>query len=323
MKILKFFGIIIAIVLFVILGAGLYINFTKPNVGEPPTLVVSKDSINIERGKYLANHVTVCIDCHSRRDWSFFSGPVIPGTEGAGGEVFDKKMGFPGNIYSTNLTPAGLSSWSDGEIYRAITSGVGKDGHALFPLMAYSRFGKMSIDDIQSIIAYIRTLKPVKNSIPKAELDFPVNLLNKLGPKSAEHEVRPEPSDTLKYGAYLVNAAGCVDCHSKQDKGKIVEGTAFGGGMEFAQPAGVIRAPNITKHPTSAISNWTRELFIAKFKAYENNANLIKVGKNELNSPMPWKMYSGMTTQDLSAIFSYLQTIKPIANQIEVRSYQK
>ncbi|WP_343533915.1 cytochrome c [Pedobacter sp.] len=324
MKILKFLGIIIAIVLFVILGAGLYINFTKPTVNEPPKLFAKGDSISITRGKYLANHVAVCIDCHSQRDWSLFSGPVIPGTEGGGGEVFDQNAGFPGKIYSSNLTPAALSAWSDGEIYRAITSGVGKDGHALFPLMSYPRFGKMSIDDVLSIIAYIRTLKPIQKNIPKTELDFPVSLLNKLGPKPAEHEVRPEPSDTLKYGAYLVNAAGCVDCHSKQDKGKIVEGTAFGGGMEFVQPAGIIRAPNITKHPTLGIGNWTPELFIAKFKSYDNNnQGPIKVEKGQLNTPMPWKMYSGMTTQDLSAIYSYLQSLKPIANKVEVRTYKK
>lgn len=324
MKILKILGIILAIVLFVISGAGLYINFTKPDVGAPPALFTRTDSATIERGRYLANHVSVCIDCHSKRDWSLFSGPVVPGTEGSGGEVFDQNAGFPGKIYSSNLTPAALSSWTDGEIYRAITAGVGKDGHALFPLMAYERFGKMSIEDILSIISYVRNLQPVKNSIPKTKLDFPVSLLNKLGPKPAAHQENPNPSDTLKYGAYLVNAAGCVDCHSKMDKGKIVEGTAFGGGMEFAQPAGVIRAPNITKHPTSGIGNWTRELFIAKFKAYDNNGtSLIKVGKDQLNTPMPWKMYSGMTTQDLSAIFSYLQSLEPIDNKVEVRTYKK
>ena len=147
MKILKFLGIIVAILLFVVTGAGLFINFTKPNVGEPPQLIIKADSLSMERGRYLANHVAVCIDCHSKRDWSLFSGPVVPGTEGSGGEIFDQNAGFPGKIYSPNLTPAALSSWSDGELYNAITAGVGKDGHALFPLMAYQRFGRMSKKD--------------------------------------------------------------------------------------------------------------------------------------------------------------------------------
>lgn len=324
MKLLKFLGIIIGIVVLVALGSGLYINFAKPNVGDAPTLNVSKDSVSIERGKYLANHVTVCIDCHSQRDWSIFSGPVIPGTEGSGGETFDKKMGFPGNIYATNLTPNTLGSWTDGEIYRAVTSGVGKDGHALFPVMGYQRFGKMSKDDVESIIAYIRTLQPVKREIPKSELDFPVSLLNKLSPQAPNHQVRPLPTDTVLYGGYLANAAGCVDCHSQQDKGKIVAGTEFGGGLEFKQPAGIIRAPNITMDKAYGIGNWNSDLFVAKFKVYADSSyKPQKLNPHELNSPMPWKMYSGMTEQDLKAIYSYLKSIKPIANKIEVRTYAK
>lgn len=322
MKILKIVGFVVAIVLFVILGAGLYVNFSQPNVGAAPALTVSKDSLSIARGKYLANHVSVCIDCHSQRDWSAFSGPVVSGTEGRGGEVFDHNAGFPGKIYSSNLTPANLSGWSDGELYRAITAGVSKDGRALFPLMAYNRFGKMSSDDILSIIAYIRSLKPIPNAVPKTVLDFPVSLLNKLSPKLAEHQPLPMASDTIKYGAYLVNAAGCVDCHSKQDKGQIIAGTEFGGGMEFRQPAGIIRAPNITKHQTAGIGSWAKELFVARFKAYEKSP-LTKIGKEELNSPMPWKMYSGMTEQDLSAIYAYLRSLPANPNQVELKSYRK
>jgi hypothetical protein len=322
MKILKIVGFVVAIVLFVILGAGLYVNFSQPNVGVAPALTVSKDSLSIARGKYLANHVSVCIDCHSQRDWSAFSGPVVNGTEGSGGEVFDHNAGFPGKIYSSNLTPANLSGWSDGELYRAITAGVSKDGRALFPLMAYNRFGKMSSDDILSIIAYLRSLKPIPNAVPKTELDFPVSLLNKLSPKLAEHQPLPMASDTIKYGAYLVNAAGCVDCHSKQDKGQIIAGTEFGGGMEFRQPAGIIRAPNITKHQTAGIGSWNKELFVARFKAHEKSPS-IKVGKEELNSPMPWKMYSGMTEQDLSAIYTYLRSLPANPNQVELKSYRK
>lgn len=322
MKILKLLGLILAIVVFVITGAALYVNFTQPNVGPAPTITVERDSLTIERGRYLANHVSVCIDCHSTRDWSLFSGPVVVGTEGSGGEVFDQKAGFPGKIYSSNLTPSNISSWSDGELYRAITSGVSKDGHALFPLMAYNRFGQMSKGDISSIIAYLRSLKPISNKVPKTELDFPVNLINKLSPTPAQHRPRPLPEDTIRYGGYLVNAAGCVDCHSKQDKGKIVAGTEFGGGMEFTQPNGTIRAPNITKHQLAGIGSWTRELFVAKFKAYEK-ASPARLGKEELNTPMPWKMYSGMTERDLSAIYSYLRSLPPNANQVETKSFKR
>jgi len=320
MNTVKILAYIITIVILIAFGTGLYVNFAMPNVGAAPELIVKKNSAQVERGKYLANHVTVCIDCHSKRDWTSFSGPVIAGTEGGGGEVFDQNAGFPGTIYSTNLTPARLASWTDGEIYRAVTSGVNKEGHALFPLMGYKRFGKMSKGDVESVIAYIRTLRPVENQLPKTQLDFPVSLLNKLSPQTANHQDIPSPSNTIAYGAYLVNAAGCVDCHSQQDKGEIISGTEFAGGMEFKQPAGIIRSPNITKDKTG-IGSWTKELFVTKFRAFaDKNYTPAKLKPDQLNTPMPWIMYGGMTEEDLGAIYTYLNSLDPIVNKVEVRS---
>ena len=324
MKIFKILGIIIVFGILFALASGLYVNFAFPNVGNPPELQVQTTPKRIERGKYLANHVTVCMDCHSSRDWTLFSGSVVPGSKGRGGERFDRKAGFPGEIYSTNLTPYKLSSWTDGEIYRAITSGVGKDGHALFPVMGYQRFGKMSREDVLSLIAYIRTLKPIQNDTPSPELDFPVNLLNKLGPKKPDHSILPAVSDSVRYGGYLVNAAGCIDCHSKQDKGRIVEGSEFGGGMEFKQPAGVVRAPNITMDKATGIGNWTQEMFVRRFKSYADSAyKPVKLYASELNSPMPWTMYGGMSEVDLKAIFVYLKSLKKQNNKVIIFQYAK
>jgi len=324
MKIVKVLAAVIGVVVLLALGTGMYINFALPNVGDAPDIRVSMDSASVERGKYLATHVAVCMDCHSRRDWHIFSGPIAKGTEGSGGELFAREAGFPGTIYSTNLTPYQLSSWTDGEIYRAITSGVGKDGRALFPVMGYHRFGQMDKADVYNIIAYLRTLPSVKNDVPKPELDFPVSLLNKLSPAPPAHQTRPPMNDTVRYGAYLVNAAGCVDCHSRQDKGQVIPGTEFGGGMEFRQSAGIIRAPNITMHREAGIGAWTQELFVNKFKAYTDTAyHPNPLAKGELNSPMPWTMYAGMSREDLQAIYAYLKTVKPQASPIQIRSYEK
>lgn len=56
----------------------------------------------------------------------------LAGDLGAGGERFSTDMGFPGTIYSPNITPHNLKEWTDGEIFRAITSGVNKYGKAIF-----------------------------------------------------------------------------------------------------------------------------------------------------------------------------------------------
>ncbi|MGE8426741.1 MAG: c-type cytochrome [Sphingobacterium sp.] len=322
MKIIKYLVIILGGAFLLLILAATYVRFSKPDIGPAPVLKIERTAARIERGKYLANHVAVCMDCHSKRDWSTFSGPVIPGTLGGGGEKFGKEAGFPGTIYSTNLTPYQLSSWTDGEIYRAVTGGVGKAGRALFPVMGYHRFGQMDKEDIYSIIAYLRTLPVIKNEVPEGELDFPVNLLNRLSPALATHQSLPSPADTIKYGAYLVNTAGCVDCHSKQDKGKIVPGTEFAGGMEFKQANGIVRAPNITMDPNTGIGNWTEELFVNRFKIYADSSyTMHKLTKDELNSPMPWKMYAGMNRQDLKAIYRYLKSLEPKVSPIQVRSY--
>lgn len=324
MKIIKYLSIAIGTIVLIVVLSVVYIWFSEPDVGEPPLLSLERSPKRIERGEYLANHVAVCMDCHSKRDWSVFSGPIIKGSEGSGGEKFAKEAGFPGTIYSTNLTPYGLSSWTDGEIYRAVTAGVGKDGRALFPVMGYHRFGRMDKEDIHSIIAYLRTLPAIENDVPIADLDFPVSLLNRLSPQPASHQQKPSPDDTIQYGAYLVNAAGCVDCHSRQDQGRIVAGSEFGGGMEFRQPTGVIRAPNITMHRKTGIGDWTEELFVSRFRGYTDSVyHPQKLSDGGLNSPMPWTMYAGMHIDDLKAIYAYLKSIEPKNSLIQVRNYEQ
>src|SRR5690349_20501445 len=79
-------------------------NNEKTTTTEP---VVNKDSIDkvIARGEYLAHHVAGCIDCHSNRDLTKFSAPVVPGTEGGGGFAFIPAYGIPGTLYGKNITP--------------------------------------------------------------------------------------------------------------------------------------------------------------------------------------------------------------------------
>ena len=91
------------------------------------------------------------------------------------GDLFDQKYGFPGTYYAKNITPTGLSRYTDGELFRVITTGVNKEGKAIFPVMPFRYYGQMDEEDIKSIIAYIRTLKPIKNDVPKSSSDFPMH----------------------------------------------------------------------------------------------------------------------------------------------------
>jgi len=317
-----FLKIIGGLLLLVIVGAGCllaYVKLALPNVGDAPDLKVEVTPELVARGEYLANYVCVCTDCHSTRDWTKFAGPLVEGTLGIGGEVFDQNFGFPGKFISKNITPFGVGNWTDGELFRAITTGVNKDGKALFPIMPYHYYGRMDERDIHAIIAYVRSL-PSQESHPEASVpDFPMNFILNTIPAKATPEKRPEPTDLLAYGKYMTNAAGCNECHTKQEKGQVV-GKPFAGGFEFNLGGGkMVRSVNITPHETG-IKSWTKEMFVQRFKQYRDSSYVIPsvdMSKGEFQTVMPWMMYSGMTEQDLGAIYEYLRTIPPVNNTVE------
>jgi mono/diheme cytochrome c family protein len=320
-KLLKVLKYLVAIVIIVVALLLFYVKTFLPSVGKAPEITVDKSAANIERGKYLANHVSVCMDCHSTRDWSVFSGPPIAGTEGKGGETFDQKLGFPGKFVANNITPYHLSSWTDGEIFRAITTGVSKNGRALFPIMPYHNFGKLDKKDVEAIIAYIRSIPSIQHETTPSSADFPMNFIINTMPQKANFTTIPNKLDYINYGQYVTNAAGCYDCHTKQEKGKFV-GEPFAGGFEFKFPDGaIVRSYNITPDKATGIGTWTKEQFITTFKNYADSTYVPKkVKQGELQTPMPWSMYAGMTKEDLAAIYDYLQSLKAVNNKVEIFS---
>lgn len=313
---MKIIFIILIVVILALVGFASYFKFALPNVNDAPILTIERTPARIQHGEYLANNVTVCMDCHSTRDWSFYSGPVMPGTLGKGGEYFGPEMGFPGKFYSRNITPAALKDWTDGEIFRAITTGVDKEGKTLFPVMPYANYGKMDKEDIYDIIAYLRSIPPIENEILASEANFPMNFLMNTIPKNPSFVLKPLPSDSLKYGAYLVNASACVECHTPVDRGQIIAERAYSGGREFAMPSGIIRSANITPDSETGIGKWTEQAFIERFKFYEDAAHIEKVGSSQMNTIMPWAMYARMDSIDLKAIYQYLFSLKPIQNEV-------
>ena len=271
----------------------------------------------IARGEYLANHVTVCMQCHSQRDWSVFAGPSIPGTEGGGGEVHDQRLGFPGSYVSKNITPSGLSGWTDGELLQAIASGVDKYGKALFPIMPYPNYGQLDEADIHAIIAYIRTLQPVEFVAENSKSDFPMNFIINTIPSKPNFSTRPDSSNKIALGKYLVTSAICMDCHTKSQNGSYI-GKPFAGGMEFPMEDGsVVRSSNITPHSTG-IGNWSVSQFVQRFKQYTDSSYTApKVQFGQFQTVMPWNSYSGMTESDLIAIYEFLKTVEPVESFVE------
>lgn len=325
-KIFKAIGFILGIVIVAALAWLVYFNSTHPNVAPAKDIHIEATPERLERGKYLATIAANCIDCHSKRDPSKYSMPVIPGTEGMGGERFDKTIAdVPGVLYSKNITPAGIGDWTDGEILRAITVGVNKKGEALFPLMPYMRFRNMSQEDLYSIIAYIRTLKPIENKVPERSLDFPLNLIVKTIPNDVPELVQtiPDKSNSVAYGKYVANAVGCIDCHTKLEKGQMKPGTEFAGGFKFCVNGKCSTSANITPDNETGIGLMTKEVFMEKFAFYRNDASKnISVAADGNNTIMPWARLCDLTDEDLGAIYAYLRTIPPVVNKVEKFSMQ-
>jgi mono/diheme cytochrome c family protein len=318
-KIVKVLLTILIVILVALAGIASYVKTALPRMGPSPDIRVAITPERVAKGKYLANYVTVCMDCHSQRDWTLFAAPPKVGTLGEGGEKFDKAMGFPGTLYSTNITPFTLHDWTDGDIFKAITTGQGKSGKALFPLMAYKAYGAMDKDDIFCIIAYLRSLPSINNTPPERELDFPMNFIVNTLPAKAAFTNKPDTADKAAYGGYLVNAAQCADCHSKVRDGQRIAGTEFGGGRAFDFPGGaVITSANLTPDRETGIGAWTRDNFISRFRRYTDTSyHPGHLAPGDYNTPMPWIMYAGMKDEDLGAIYAYLRTVKPIRNSIQ------
>jgi len=309
-------GLVVLLVVVAACGYG-YLMFAFPKVPPPTAFKIEATPERLARGKYLNDHVVGCTTCHTKRDWTKFSGPVIADQLGAGGEGFN--LGPAGQAYSMNITPAAIGDWTDGELLRAVTQGVSKDGSPLFPLMPYDAYRQMSREDAESIIAFIRTLPPVARDVPRSRLNFPFNLIVRTMPSPAPPlpERTPDLSDRVAYGKYLTTIASCASCHTKMERGRPVPGMAFAGGLEFHTRLGDVQySANITPDLETGIGRWTAEQFVARFKsvAEADEASLALNGRK--NTEMPWRDYGGMKAEDLTAIFTYLQTLPAVRHAV-------
>jgi mono/diheme cytochrome c family protein len=317
-KILKIFLVLIILIVVSIASLLTYVKVALPDVGEAPDLKIEATPEMLARGEYLANNVVGCVECHSTRDFTKFAGPIVQGSQGQGGELFGSMLGFPGEYYAPNITPSGIGDWTDGEVFRAVTSGVSKDGHALFPIMPYPHFGTMDKEDIYAVIAYIRTLKPIENTPPKSSSPFPMSFIINTIPKPPAFTTIPPKEELIKYGEYITNAALCKDCHTVQIQGEYQMDKYMAGGFKMPMNSGgTVITANLTPDKKTGIGNWTEQQFLSRFKMYADSSYVpANVNPGEFNTMMPWAYYSRMNEEDLKAIFAYLQSIKPIENMV-------
>ena len=118
----------------------------------------------VERGKYLVT-IGSCTDCHT--PGHLLGKPDL--THYLGGSDVGFDIPGLGVFVGRNLTPdkeTGLGSWSDQDIITAITTGARPDHRMLAPIMPWQALSKLSPDDAKAIVAYLRSIPPVKNAVP-------------------------------------------------------------------------------------------------------------------------------------------------------------
>jgi hypothetical protein len=297
-----------------------YFFLRTPDMAPPSPIRVEMTEARITRGKYLFENVCDCDGCHSERDFSRFGGPVVPSGRGKG-FTFPPEFGLPGTVTASNITPdieTGIGYWTDGEKIRAIREGVDRDGRALFSLMPYPYYRHMSDEDVQSLVAFMNTLQPVKSRWPKTSLNFPVNFLVKGEPQPVRSVPPADRGNKLMYGEYLARMAGCVICHTPAEKGDLIRSKRFAGGQVFRLPFASVVSSNITPDPETGIGKWTEQQFLDKFYQYRPYVEKgpPRVGPENFTL-MPWLGLSQLPSEDLSAVFSYLKSQPAIYNSVE------
>jgi mono/diheme cytochrome c family protein len=266
----------------------------------------------LARGEYVVRNVALCLYCHSELDTATDGLPVKAGMDGAGRRFVEDGLEW---LVVPNITPdqqTGAGPWSDDAMARGVREGIGHDGRALFPVMPYANFRIMSDEDLASVIAYVRSLRPVRREQPRSEIPFPVNRLINAVPQPIEDAVpAPDTSTPVARGKYLTTLASCTECHTPRDaRGELIPALAFAGGNTVIYHDRTrVAAANLTP-ATNGIPYYTEDLFVETIRTG-------RVRERKISDLMPWAHYRGMTDEDLKAIFAYLKTLSPVEHYVD------
>mgnify|MGYP001274476975 CR=1 FL=1 len=265
----------------------------------------------VARGQYIFAVGGGCA-CHSEPK----------GTHNAGARAFPIPMG---TVYSTNLTSdkeTGLGGWTDQQIIDGIVKGLRKDGSRILPVMPYGAYSGMAQDDLNALVAYLRTLKPVKKTTP--DLKAPP-LARSLGTAAwlkafgiFHKSPATAPKSGVERGKYLADhVAICGDCHTPRNSIGVPSRTLYmaGAGKDIG-PLGQ-SIPNITPDKDTGIGDWKRddiaELLLKGIKPdFDNVQGLME----EVIQGAPHG-YKDMRKEDALAIADYLKSIPPIKNPVK------
>jgi mono/diheme cytochrome c family protein len=266
-----------------------------------------------ERGAYLVNTIMACGNCHSPRD---ADGKPVAEKAFSGGLTFTTPAFIATASNVTSDTETGIGSWSDAEIKRALVEGTRPDhgrlaGVPLAAIMPANFYKALLPRDLEAIVAYLRTVKPIRREVPDPAYKAPVR--RDSYPDAEAGFGNPASADPVRRGAYLVTIGHCMECHSAWSRGVSDFKTGLGrGGRVFPTREGSAEgspgsiAPNITSDPAAGIGAWTdREIGRAITQGIGRDGRMLK-------PPMAYGYYAGLREADLADIVAYLRTVPPL-----------
>jgi mono/diheme cytochrome c family protein len=255
----------------------------------------------LARGEYLVNGIVACGNCHTPRNVDATANEEM---RLAGGFLIEEPE-F--KAYAPNITQdraTGIGTWSDEDIMRAVREGVRPDGTVIGPPMPIPSYRQMSDSDIRAIVAYLRTVAPVRNVVPRSEYNIP--LPESWGaPLGRVADVARD--DPVAYGTYLGNALGhCMECHTPMSEGVFDFSRTGAGGFVLNKPFGLELAAvtaNITPHPHQGIGEWTDdEIKMAITQGISRDGRkLVRI--------MAFDYYRNISDEDLDALIAYLRSL--------------
>jgi mono/diheme cytochrome c family protein len=276
-------------------------TFIAGAIGLTMSAISTQAQPAIERGRYLVEGILTCGNCHSPRrpDGSIDSTRLYSG----GPQTWDEPTYTVKGSNITTDTESGIGRWTEADLRRALQEGRRPDGTQLAPIMPYAFYKIFLPDDLDAVVAYLRSVPAVRNEVQRPEYKAALHV--EAVPESDKPANAADMRDPVKRGFYLVTIGHCMECHSPM-AGDRNDYTNLGrGGREFIGPWGVSVSRNITSDPEKGIGKWTD----AEIKRAITQG--VRKDGTPMKPPMGYAWYARMTQSDLDAVVAYLRTVPP------------
>ena len=256
------------------------------------------DTDLLKRGAYLVNGLLTCGNCHTPK------GPSGDISEKAfsGGLSWDEP---PFKVTAPNITQdkeTGIGDYTDTELKQVLRKGIKRNGVPVAMVMPSGFYEIMTDHDLDAVIAYLRTIKPIKNAVPDPVYRMPQG--HPIPPGGDKIFTEAMLREKENKGFYLVTIAHCMECHTPMGPHGREFATRLGaGGFELPGPWGVSVSRNITASKEKGIGAFTDD----EIKRAITQGVSRDGGK--LKPPMGYHYYATLATDDLDAMVAYLRTV--------------